>query len=190
MNVHGIHIILHLDMMTPTEKRTRETKVQIKKEVEIKIDTRTITKKLLHLLVANNRRKVGWNHSDLCLNPKLEEGGKTVVQLNKEAEKNQLYVETTMLRTYHALTWNWKPKVKGKRNSNFIRRKAKHAHHSLTYLIQQAWGIRSRRTYLEQLRTELVCDAVGWGVFDITANICVSFGDEEEYSNVRTVNDS
>lgn len=39
------------------------------------------------------------------------------------------------------------------------------------------------------MRKELVDDTVGCGVVISTANFCVSFGEQEEESNVRTVID-
>ena len=72
--------------MISTEKQTRVNELQMEDEVEVSINNRTTTEKLLHLLITNNRRKPGWYHLDLCLNLKLEEDERKKVQLNK-AEK-------------------------------------------------------------------------------------------------------
>ena len=90
----AIPAILHQDMMIHTERRARETKKQSSKEIEITVDTRTTTEKLLHLLTNNNRRQAGWHRRDLRLNPKLDNSA--TAQLNK-TEKTQLYTEAEIL---------------------------------------------------------------------------------------------
>ena len=87
--------------------------------MEIEVDKRTISEKLLGLLTDNNWRESGWHRRDLQLNPRLEENGgvNSSVQLNK-LEITQLYAESEVLRTYHSLTGGGKHKLKG-RSSKF-----------------------------------------------------------------------
>ena len=50
-------VILHHDMMVPTERRIKETVKE--EEVKVNVNTGTITKKLLWLLITNNRHNAG-----------------------------------------------------------------------------------------------------------------------------------
>lgn len=181
-----IPAILHQDMMIKAESRNRVVQVQVD-DAEVKVDCRTATEILLHLLSNNNRRTAGWHRRDLMLNPTLED--KTKSKMNK-AEKTQLYVEAEMVRTYHALTGGYRHSNKSKKNCKLIKRRAKHDYHSLTYLLKGAWGLKSGRMYLKRLKQELVEDAVKRGVDMCTANVCVSFGEDGKEGDVRTVIDS
>ena len=179
---------LHQDMMLKPEKRKRESDEE-NAEFEIEVDLRSTTEILLELLSENNRRKSGWHRRDLKLNPKMEEKRKAIVQLNR-AEKTQLYVESEMIRTYKSLTGSGRHEKRGKKSRKFIKRNAKHDYHSLTYLLESAWGIRSGCKYLQRLKAELVSDAMSNGVDPLTANVSVSFREEEESSDVSTVIDN
>ena len=179
-------------MVLKPEKRKRESNEENdeeKDEIEIKVDARSTTEILLELLSENNRRKLGWHRRDLKLNPKLEEKRKYMVQLN-HAEKTQLYVESEMIRTYKSLTGNGKHKKRGKKSCKFIKRNVKHDYHSLTYFLESSWGIQNGCKYLQRLKAELVSDAISHGVDPLTANVSVSFREEEESSNVSTVIDN
>ena len=128
---------LHQAMMVGTEKRNRGKEDEIREcEVEIEVDKRTISEKLLGFLTDNNHRKSGWHRRDLRLNLGLEEnaGVTSSVQLNK-LEKTQLYAEYEILRTYHSLTGSGKHKLKG-RSSKFKKRTTKHNYHSLSFLVE------------------------------------------------------
>ena len=115
------------------------------------------------------------------------EGVTSSVQLNK-LEKMQLYAESEVLRTYHALSGGGKHRLKG-RGSKFKKRAEKHDYHSLTYLLRNTWGVKSGRIFLSQMRKELVGDVLNRGVDIATSNIYISFGEEEEEKDVRIVID-
>ena len=75
------------------------------------------------------------------------------------------------------------------RSSKFKKRTTKHDYHSLSFLVEQAWGVKSGRMYLCRLRKELATDGRSRGVDVATSNVCVSFGEEVEDKDVRTVID-
>ena len=74
-------VILHQDIMVPTERRIKELAEE--EEVKVNVDTCTITEKLLGILTTNNRLKAGWHRRELLINPRLDESNKSTIQLKK-----------------------------------------------------------------------------------------------------------
>ena len=179
---------LNQDMMVKPEGRKQEV-TEDNTEIEIKIDRRTSTEIILELFAENSRRKSGWHRRDLHLNSRLEEKRESIPQLNKE-EKTQLLAEYEMIRTYQALTGNQKHNKKNKRSCKFVKKSKKDNHHTLTYLTEKAWGLKSGRKFLSRLKKEVVSDAVGRGVDMKTAQVTFSFGDQKEENEVTTVIDN
>jgi len=160
---------LNQDMMMKPEGRKRKV-TEDNAEIEIEIDRRTNTEILLQLFTENSRRKQGWHRRDLRLNNKLEHNLESIPQLNK-AEKTQLLAEYEMIRTYQALTGNQKHNKKSKSSCKFIKKRTKNNYHTLSYLAEQAWGLKSGRKFLSRLKKEVVLDAVGRGVDTKTAQV-------------------
>ena len=178
---------LHQDFVMAAPKRSRVSNM-MQEEVEIDLLPGLNKMELLvRLLEKNRRRKKGWHRHDLCLNPKLDNGGK-VTRLNSE-EKCQLLAEVELIRGYHAMNGGSTHKKKYATNKKFAKLKKRNTA-TVVWLVKNAWGIGGGTGYICKLNKQIQKNARNNGVDpETTAVMMVSMLSEEEV-DITTVIDN